>query len=167
VTAAIPAAVAAAVAAAATAAATATAAAATAIAAATTTTPTPTTTLAAIALTALLAVLALFQLTLILGAPLGEFAWGGADRVLPAAKRIGSGVSILVYGLIGWIILARAALVPAPIPETAVAIAAWIVTAYFALGILMNTLSRSRKERFTMTPVAALLAVLSLIVALG
>jgi hypothetical protein len=165
VTAAIPAAVAAAVAAAATAAATATSAAATA--AATTTTPAPTTAPAAIALTALLAVLALFQLALILGAPLGEFAWGGADRVLPPAKRIGSGVSILVYGLIGWIILARAALVPAPIPETAVAIAAWIVTAYFALGILMNALSRSRKERFTMTPVAALLAALSLIVALG
>ncbi|WP_409048144.1 hypothetical protein AB2L57_04150 [Microbacterium sp. HA-8] len=132
-----------------------------------TATATPTTTLAAIALTAILGALALFELALVLGAPLGEFAWGGADRVLPRRKRIGSAVSILVYALIGWIILARAGAAPAPIPQPAVAIAAWIVTAYFALGILMNALSRSRKERFTMTPVAALLAVLSLIVALG
>jgi hypothetical protein len=143
------------------------AAVAAAVAAAITTTPTPTTAPAAIALTAILAPLTLFQLALILGAPLGEFAWGGADRVLPPAKRTGSAVSILVYALIGWIMLARAAQVPAPVPETAVVIAAWIVTAYFSLGILMNALSRSRKERFTMTPVAALLAALSLIVALG
>jgi hypothetical protein len=143
------------------------AAVAAAVATATTTAPTPTTAPAAIALTAILAALTLFQLALILGAPLGEFAWGGADRVLPPAKRTGSAVSILVYALIGWIMIARAAQVPAPVPETAVVIAAWIVTAYFSLGILMNAVSRSRKERFTMTPVAALLAALSLIVALG
>ncbi|PZU39909.1 MAG: hypothetical protein DI573_05705 [Microbacterium sp.] len=123
--------------------------------------------LAAVALCLVLFALALFQLALILGAPLGEFAWGGADRVLPPGKRIGSAVSILVYALIGWIVLARAGAVPAPVPDAALVVAAWVVTGYFVLGILMNAVSRSRKERFTMTPVVALLAVLSLIVALG
>jgi hypothetical protein len=38
---------------------------------------------------------------------------------------------------------------------------------YFALGIVMNAMSRSKPERYTMTPVAIVLTVLSLIIALG
>ena len=37
----------------------------------------------ALALTALLGLLTLLQICLILGAPLGAFAWGGQHRVLP------------------------------------------------------------------------------------
>ena len=51
---------------------------------------------AAIALTVILALLAVFQLALVLGAPLGRFAWGGTHRVLPARLRIGSAVSIVI-----------------------------------------------------------------------
>ncbi|MDX2376563.1 hypothetical protein M4I32_07095 [Microbacterium sp. LRZ72] len=123
--------------------------------------------IAVVVLCVILGALAVFQLALVAGAPLGEFAWGGADRVLPRGKRIGSAVSIVLYALIAWIMLARAGAAPAPVPDAVIVVAAWVVTAYFALGILMNAISRSRKERFTMTPIVALLAVLSLIVALG
>ena len=122
---------------------------------------------AAVILVALLGVLAVFQLVLVAGAPLGAFAWGGADRVLPRGKRVASAISVLLYGLIAWIVLARAGAVAAPVPDAVIVVAAWVVTGYFALGILMNAISRSRKERLTMTPVVALLAVLALIVALG
>ena len=54
---------------------------------------------AALALTVLLALLAVFQLALALGAPLGHFAWGGAHRVLPRRLRIGSLVSIVIYAV--------------------------------------------------------------------
>ncbi|WP_241971264.1 hypothetical protein [Microcella alkaliphila] len=67
--------------------------------------------LAALAFVALMAALALFQLALIAGAPLGHFAWGGQDRVLPTAKRIGSVVSILLYALFAVVVLQRAGLV--------------------------------------------------------
>jgi hypothetical protein len=40
---------------------------------------------AANVLTALLALLAVFQFTLVLGAPFGSAAWGGQHDVLPAA----------------------------------------------------------------------------------
>ena len=43
----------------------------------------------------------------------------------------------------------------------------WIVYGYFVLGIVMNALSRSKPERYTMTPVVTVLAVLSLLVALS
>ena len=54
---------------------------------------------AAIIFTLLMAALALFQLTLVLGAPLGHFAWGGQHRVLPGGLRIGSLVAIPLYAL--------------------------------------------------------------------
>lgn len=45
----------------------------------------------------LLAVIALFQLALALGAPLGAAAWGGRHRaVLPMRLRIASGVAASV-----------------------------------------------------------------------
>jgi len=43
----------------------------------------------------------------------------------------------------------------------------WVVFAYVVLGIPLNAISRSKPERYTMTPVVAVLAVLSLLVALG
>jgi hypothetical protein len=55
-----------------------------------------------IALT-LLALLSLFQMALVFGAPLGHFAWGGQHRVLPKNLRIGSIVSMLLY--VGFAIL--------------------------------------------------------------
>ena len=46
-------------------------------------------------------------------------------------------------------------------------IGAWVGVAYLALGIPMNAISRSKPERFTMTPVVIMLFGLALIVALS
>jgi hypothetical protein len=123
--------------------------------------------IAAILLCVLLGALAAFQLALVFGAPLGHFAWGGADRVLPRAKRIGSAVSIVLYAVFAWVFLMKAALAPMVLPEIVVNVAAWVIAGYLALGIPMNAISRSKPERYTMTPVVAVLTVLAVIVALG
>lgn len=120
----------------------------------------------ALALTILLGLLALFQLSLALGAPLGRFAWGGQHRVLPARLRIGSAVSILIYALIGVIAWDRVGAIDVfgePFSEVAV----WVVFGYFVLGILMNAISRSKPERFTMVPVTIVLSVLAFFIAMG
>ena len=106
----------------------------------------------------ILALLAVFQLALATGAPLGRYAWGGQHRVLPSNLRIGSVISIVIYALIAAVLLKLV-----PFADIAV----WVVVAYFALGIVLNAISRSKPERFVMTPVVTLLAVLSLLVALG
>ena len=121
---------------------------------------------AALALTVILAVLAVFQLALALGAPLGRFAWGGAHRVLPTKLRIGSLVSIVIYAVIAVLALDRVGLIDV-VPDGVSAVGMWIVFGYFVLGIAMNAISRSKPERYTMTPVVAVLAVLSLLVALS
>ncbi len=119
---------------------------------------------AAIAVTIMLAALAVFQLALALGAPLGRFAWGGAHERLPTRLRIGSAVSIVLYAVFAGILLDRAGVIDV-IPDGASRIAAWVITGYFVLGIPLNAISRSRRERFVMTPVVTILAVLSAIVA--
>jgi len=113
---------------------------------------------AAVVAYVLLAGLAVFQIALAAGAPLGHFAWGGKHRVLPPGLRVGSGISVLLYGLFAWII---ASAVDGPTPWL------WVITIYFGIGILANAVSRSRPERFVMTPVVAVLFVCCLLIALA
>ena len=120
----------------------------------------------ALALTVVLGLLTVFQLALVFGAPLGRFAWGGQHRVLPARLRVGSAVSILIYGviaLIAWDRVGAIALLGEPFSE----IAMWVVFGYFVLGIGMNAVSRSKPERYAMVPVCIVLAGLSLFIAMG
>lgn len=127
----------------------------------------PAAAIAAILLCILLGALAVFQLALVFGAPIGHFAWGGADRVLPRSKRIGSVVSILLYAAFAWVFLMKAGLVAMVLPEIVVDVAAWVIAGYFALGVPLNAISRSRPERYTMTPIVIVLLVLAVIVALA
>lgn len=120
----------------------------------------------ALALSVVLALLAVFQLALIFGAPWGRFAWGGQHRVLPARLRIGSAISILLYGLIALIAWDRVGAIDLfgePFSE----IAMWVIFAYFVLGIFMNAISRSKPERYTMVPVTIVLSALSFFIAMG
>ncbi|WP_120338693.1 hypothetical protein [Cryobacterium soli] len=122
---------------------------------------------AALLFSALMAGLIIFQAALIAGAPLGHFAWGGQDRVLPVQKRLGSATSIGLYLIFGVLVLQRAGLATVLPWPGAVAVAVWVLAGYFALGIIMNAASRSRPERWTMAPLCALLAALTVVVALG
>jgi len=121
---------------------------------------------AAIALVVILSLLAVFQLALALGAPLGRFAWGGQHRVLPGRLRIGSLVSIVIYAIIAVLALDRVGLIDV-VPDVVSTVGIWVVFAYFVIGIPLNAISRSKPERYVMTPVVTVLAVLSLLVALS
>ena len=86
--------------------------------------------------------------------------------MLPPNKPIGSVISILLYALFALIVLEKAQLMNVISNETFIDVAMWVLTGYFALGIVMNAISRSKPERFTMTPVAGA-GWLCLVVALG
>ena len=113
---------------------------------------------------ALLGCLSVFQAFLVAGAPLGRFAWGGRHTVLPQGLRIGSAASVAVYGIVALLML-QAADAHALLPGGVVDVAMWVLTAYFALGILLNAVSRSRPERLVMTPVVLVLTGVCLVLA--
>ena len=120
---------------------------------------------AAFAACTVLAGLAVFQAALVGGAPIGRFAWGGQHTVLPAGLRVGSAVSIILYAAFGYVALAKANMVPFLGNETATTVVAWVLTGYFALGVVMNAISRSKPERAVITPVALFLAIAYLVLA--
>ncbi len=115
----------------------------------------------------IIALLMIFQIVLAFGAPFGEYAWGGQNRgVLPTKYRVGSAMSVVIYLLLAVIMLDRANVISV-FADWMSRPAAWLVFGYLVLGTFMNLISRSRKERFVMTPVAAILALLALFIAIG
>ena len=120
----------------------------------------------AFALAVILALIAVFQIALAAGAPWGKLAWGGSHEVLPAKLRIGSLVAVVIYAAIVMIAFTRLGALHA-LPDGVAVVAMWVVFGYFALGIVLNAASRSKPERLVMTPTTVVLAVLSLLIALG
>jgi hypothetical protein len=123
-------------------------------------------TFAAVLALVVLALLAMFQLALAFGAPLGRLAWGGQHRVLPSRLRVGSVVSVVLYAVFATVIADRAALIDV-VPDAVSGVGTWVLAAYFLLGVVMNAISRSIPERATMTPVSAVLAAACVLVALS
>ncbi|WP_022926785.1 hypothetical protein [Patulibacter americanus] len=123
--------------------------------------------LASVAVAVVLACLAVFQIALACGAPLGRYAFGGRhERELPRSLRVASAVTVLLYAALAAVVLDRGGTIDV-LPAGTSRIGAWVAVAIFALGALPNAASRSRHERYVMTPTTVVLAILSLVVALG
>ncbi len=120
---------------------------------------------AALVATLVLAAIAVVQVLAAAGRPVGRLVWGGQHRVLPRALRIGSAVSIVLYAAFAAVLLSRAGVLPGGATPF-VEVATWVLVAYFAVGVLMNGISRSPAERAAMTPACVVLAVAALLVAL-
>jgi hypothetical protein len=113
-----------------------------------------------------LAALAVFQVSLIAGAPLGEYAWGGRQKVLPPRLRVGSAVSVALYAVFALVALATARAVDLFPGTPVIEVAMWVIAVYLLLGVAMNAISRSAKERLVMTPTALVLGGLALTLAI-
>jgi hypothetical protein len=114
-----------------------------------------------------LAFVALFQFALVLGAPMGVYAFGGAHTgKLPARYRAASAVSILIYAAIAGHYLAQLGVLPKLLPTTMNDLANWAVVAFNLVGLVLNSISRSKLERQLWVPVLLLLTICSALVAL-
>lgn len=120
----------------------------------------PMTSVAVAAICVILGMLSVFQVLLIVGLPLGRFAWGGQRMVLPPRLRVGSAFSVVLYVIFAWIALERAKATDVLPGDGFVIVATWVLASYFVLGSVMNAISRSKQERLTMTPVSLVLAAL-------
>ena len=98
----------------------------------------------------LLVVVAVFQLALALGAPLGKAAWGGAhEGVLPTRLRVVSAfVGLVVYPMIIAVILSASDLIGADLVPGSGGVTMWVLASLFLIGAIANGVSRSRAERF-------------------
>lgn len=114
-----------------------------------------------------LGLLAALQIALVAGAPLGNYAWGGQHKVLPAKLRFGSAFSIIIYAILASFILSKSGIWVIITNNTVLIVGLWITTLYLSLGIFLNAISRSKRERNLMTLVSTLLAATFFIIAIA
>lgn len=107
-----------------------------------------------------------FQIALALGAPWGAYAMGGAaPGRFPTALRVAALVQGLLVALLGLVVLSTAGLAVPDLAEAQPWLI-WVAVAVAAVALLLNAISRSPGERRIWTPVAAVLLISSLVVAL-
>ena len=123
--------------------------------------------IAGIVYAAATAVVVAFQIALALGAPWGAYAMGGAfPGQFPPAMRVGAFVQAgILLGFAG-IVLARAG-IALRTWERVSRWMVWVVVGFSALSLVLNLITPSAGERMLWAPVALVLLVCSLLVAIG
>jgi uncharacterized membrane protein YidH (DUF202 family) len=111
--------------------------------------------------------LSIFQILLAVGLPLGRFAYGGKHETLPKNLKIMSiiAVGIFIFGSISVLIRAELFLI---IQNSLVfLVVVWILAFYLAFNTFVNLMSRSKSEKYVMTPISLILTVCLFIIAIG
>lgn len=123
---------------------------------------------AAFILVAVQIIVSLFQLALVLGAPMGEYTLGGQTQGKLSIKlRLVSAISLLVNLAIAGHYLAQTGTIQTLLPSDLNQIANWGLVVFTSAGLVMNSISRSKKERNMWVPVLLLSLTCAVIVAIG
>ncbi len=113
------------------------------------------------------AIVVVFQLALAAGAPWGQVAMGGRyPGRFPTQLRIGALVQAALLSFLALIVLSRAG-VGFPVLDPVSGWMVWIAVAISLLSLILNLITRSKWERRLWAPVALVLVVCSLLVALS
>ncbi len=108
-----------------------------------------------------------FQFALALGAPWGVYAMGGSfPGRFPPPLRVAAMIQGVVIGLLALVVLSDAGVT---LPEIATGLPwlVWVPVAVSVVAVALNAISRSARERRIWVPVAVVLLVSSLVVALN
>ena len=116
-------------------------------------------TISSITGTVLLLAVAVMEILLIIGLPLGEFTMGGRYKVLPPLYRIFAVSSVILQLFGAAMILQGAGLMNMWFSDKIVKIICFVFAGFFAVNTVMNIISPSKKEKYVMTPLAAIEAI--------
>ena len=111
---------------------------------------------------------AIFQIALVAGAPLGEYTMGGQHPgKLPGQFRVTAAVSAVIMVAQSGHYLAQAGILNPALSPGQNAIVNWFWFGFAVLGLIVNSISRSKKERNLWVPVLLVSAACTLLVALN
>ena len=125
-------------------------------------------TISSIFLVATTLIVSLFQIALALGAPWGEYAYGGA-RVgkLPTGFRINSVVAAVVMAAISGHYLAQLGVFTPLLDSAGNSAVNWVLVGFTGLSAIANNITRSKKERAVWAIPTILMFIAALLVALS
>ncbi|MCR4671427.1 MAG: hypothetical protein K5643_09590 [Saccharofermentans sp.] len=104
----------------------------------------------------LLLAVAVMEILLIIGLPLGEFTMGGRHKVLPPMYRIFAASSVVLQLFGAAMILQGGGLMDMWFDGKVIKIICFVFAGFFAVNTIMNLISTSKKEKYVMTPLAAI-----------
>ena len=88
------------------------------------------------------------------GLPLGEYTMGGQHKILPKNLRVAAVISVAIQFFTMIIILQAGGFIPLWFSFKVTKYICFFFAAYLSLNTIMNMISKSRKERFVMTPLS-------------
>ena len=103
----------------------------------------------------LLLAVAVMEILLIFGLPLGEFTMGGRYKVLPPMYRVFAATSVILQLFGAAMILQGGGLMNMWFAGKVIKIICFVFAGFFAVNTVMNIISPSKKEKYVMTPLAA------------
>ena len=102
----------------------------------------------------LFGVIATMTVLVACGFPLGEFTMGGQHKILPKKFRLAAVVSVAIQIFAIIIILQAGGLLPLWLSFKVTKYICFFFAAYLSLNTIMNMISKSRKEKYVMTPLS-------------
>ena len=116
--------------------------------------------------TIVFAIIAVMTILVACGLPLGEFTMGGQYRVLPKKLRVFAVASFIVQLFAITIILQAGGLISLWFSIRVTKYICLFLAAYLSTNVFMNLFSKSKKEKYIMTPLSLIATICFWIVAL-
>ena len=114
----------------------------------------------------LFGIIAIMTVFVACGLPLGEFTMGGQHKILPKKFRLASVVSVAIQIFAIIIILQAGGFIPLWLSFKVTKYICFFFAAYLSLNTVMNMISKSRKEKYVMTPISLIAGICFWITAL-
>ena len=102
----------------------------------------------------LFSIVIILSVLLICGLPLGELTMGGQYRVFPKKLRIVLIIQLFIQIFFVVIILQMGGLIPLWFSDNVTRIICIVMAVYLSLNTVMNFISKSKKEKYIMTPLS-------------
>ena len=93
------------------------------------------------------------------GLPLGEFTMGGQHKILPKKLRVAAVISFFIQIFAMLIILQAGGFIPLCFSPIVTKYICFFFAAYLSLNTIMNMISKSKKEKYVMTPISLIAAI--------
>ena len=114
----------------------------------------------------LFGVIAIMTVLVACGLPLGEFTMGGQHKILPKKFRVMAVISVAIQIFAMIIILQAGGFISLWLSFKVTKYICFFFAAYLSLNTVMNMLSKSRKEKYVMTPISLIAGICFWITAL-
>lgn len=109
--------------------------------------------------TGIFIIIIVLNILIIIGLPLGELTLGGKYKILPPKLRILAFFSLIVQVFCVVIILQAANYISLWFSIEVTKNICFALSIYFLLNTVMNLLSKSKKEKYIMTPLSLMVAI--------